>query len=478
MKCPNCGFEFFEGCHCPDCGVDVYVFRKTRNVSIRLYNEALKLAEERDLSGAAANLEQSLLFDKNNIPARNLLGMIYCETGRIGDALKHWIISSSIQPDENQAVEYIDYLQRNAREMEKCNDAIRMYNQAIHYLKQGSDDLAVIQLKKSIDNNPDFLDAYNLMTLCCIEDKNAKRAQHFNEIVLKRDIRNPLALHYASLLGNLPAAVPHLKKEEKNHKTLKRNKNKENEANVVSVKKTDSNPPMPRYKRKEKTNSVLEKRDFLAFLAGIGVAVIVILVLVVPALNESKNAKIKELQTAVENYSGKTKMTPEEVLAMRTDLEKLQEENKLLRSEENKQANLELLQTAISQMNDGDFEACVTTLDTIDTVSFSEEDLSKYNSVKTTAYPKAADAYYTKGKGEFLNGNFTEAKTYLETALNYTGSENFVDDTLYYLAKIAEEDGDTMKAKEYYNKIVKEHPDSNQISNVKNALQELNDSAN
>lgn len=467
MKCPNCGFEFFEGCHCPDCGVDVYVFHKTRSVSVRLYNDALKLAEERDLSGAASNLEQSLLFDKNNIPARNLLGLIYCEMGRIGDALKHWIISTSMQAEGNAAAGYIDYLQKNAREMEKCNDAIRMYNQAIHYLKQGSDDLAVIQLKKSIDNNPDFLDAYNLMTLCCIEDKNAKRAQHFNEIVLKRDIRNPLALHYRSLLGNGPASPSPLKKAEKNKTPA-----------AVSVKKTDSNPPIPRYKRKEKINSVLEKRDFLAFLAGIGVAVVVILVLVVPALNESKNTKIKELETAIENYAGETKMTPEEVLAMRTELEKLQAENKLLRSEENKQANLELLATAVAQMTDGDFEACVATLDTIDTVSFSEEDLAKYNSVKTTAYPKAADSYYTKGKSQFLSNNFTEAKTYLETALNYTSNENFVDDTLYYLAKIAEEDGDTIKAKEYYNKIVKDYPDSNQITNVKNALQQLNESSN
>ena len=464
MKCPNCGFEFFEGCNCPDCGVDVYVFRKTRSASIRLYNEALKHAEERDLSGAAENLEQSLLFDKNNIPARNLLGLIYCEMGRIGDALKHWIISTSLQPDGNAAAGYIDYLQKNAREMEKYNDAIRMYNQAIHYLKQGSDDLAVIQLKKSIDNNPDFLDAYNLMTLCCIEDKNAKRAQHFNEIVLKRDIRNPLALHYAKLLGNTPTSPSHLKKAEKSKTPT-----------TVSVKKTDSNPPIPRYKRKEKTNSVLEKRDFLAFFAGICVAVIVILVLIVPALNESKNNKIKELETAVENYAGETDMTPEEVLAMRTELTKLQEENKLLRSEENKQANLELLATAVAQMTDGDFEACVTTLDTIDTVSFSEEDMAKYTSVKTTAYPKAADSYYTKGKSQFLSNNFTEAKTYLETALNYTSTENFIDDTLYYLAKIAEEDGDAVKAKEYYNRVVKEYPDSNQITNVKNALQQLNE---
>ncbi|MGM9917391.1 tetratricopeptide repeat protein [Anaerotignum sp.] len=460
MKCPNCGFEFFEGFHCPDCGVDVYVFRKARSASIRLYNEALGLAEEKDLSGAAANLEQSLLFDKNNVQARNLLGLIYCETGRIGDALKHWIISTSILPEGNAASGYIDFLQKNGREMEKCNDAIRMYNQAINYLKQGSDDLAIIQLKKSIDNNPDFLDAYNLMTLCCIEDKNIKRALHFNDIVLRRDIRNPIALHYAQLIGNSPAPSP-LKKQEK-------------AKSVVSVKKTDSNPPIPRYKRKEKTNSVLEKRDLLAFLAGIAAAAIVILVLIVPALNESKNTKIKELETAVENYAGETNMTPEEVLEMRTELTKLQEENKLLRSEENKQANLELLETAVAQMTDGDFEACVSTLDSIDTVSFSEEDLSKYNSVKTTAYPKAADAYYTKGKSQFLSNNFTEAKTYLETALNYTSNENFVDDAIYYLARIAEEDGDNETAKKYYNRIISEFPDSNQISNVRNALEQLN----
>ena len=460
MKCPNCGFEFFEGCHCPDCGVDVFVFRKTRNASIRLYNEALGLAEERDLSGAAANLEQSLLFDKNNVQARNLLGLIYCETGRIADALKHWIISTSILQEGNAASGYIDFLQKNGREMEKCNDAIRMYNQAITYLKQGSDDLAIIQLKKSIDNNPDFLDAYNLMTLCCIEDKNIKRAQHFNDIVLKRDIRNPIALHYAQLIGNSPAPSP-LKKQEKTKSS-------------VSIKKTDSNPPIPRYKRKEKTSSVLEKRDLLAFLIGIAVSAVVILVLIVPALNESKNTKIKELETAVENYAGETNMTPEEVLSMRTELTKLQEENKLLRSEENKQANLELLETAVAQMTDGDYEACVTTLDSIDTVSFSEEDLAKYNSVKTTAYPKAADSYYTKGKSQFLSNNFTEAKTYLETAMNYTSNENFVDDAIYYLARIAEEDGDTELAKKYYNRIVSEFPNSNQIGNVRNALEQLN----
>lgn len=459
MKCPNCNFEFSEGGRCPNCGVDVFVFQKAHSASIRLYNEALTLAAERDLSKAAEKLEQSLLFDKNNIPARNLLGLIDCEMGRIGDALRHWIISASILPDGNAASGYMDYLQKNAREMEKRNDAIRMYNQAITYLKRGSDDLAIIQLKKSIDNNPDFIDAYNLMTLCCIEDKNIKRAQHFNEIVLKRDIHNPIALHYADLLDSLSSAA--------------KNAEKNGVAAPVGVKRTDSNPPLPGYKRRERHGNAPEKRNVIAFFIGFAVAAVVILVLIVPALNETKNEEIKKLQASVESYAGETNMTPEEVVQMRTELTKLQGENKQLRSEENKQANLELLETALAQMTDKDYENAITTFESIDTVSFSEEDLSRYQSLKTELYPKAADTYYTKGKSAFLSNDTATAKLDLEAALKYVTTESFVDDIYYYLGKIAEEEKDTATAKKYYNRILSEYPNSNQISNAKNALAAL-----
>lgn len=61
-----------------------------------------------------------------------------------------------------------------------------------------------------------------------------------------------------------------------------------------------------------------------------------------------------------------------------------------------------------------------------------------------------------------------------KNALNYTSSENFIDDTYYYLGKIAEEEKDTAKAKEYYEKIKSLYPDSNQIENVNLALENLN----
>lgn len=467
MKCPNCGFSIPTGYHCNNCGVDAYVFAKSRQASVRLYNQALEKANASDLSGAIEELEQSLVFDKNNTSARNLLGLIYCETGRIADALKHWIISTSYKKDHNPAQNYIEALQKNAREMEKYNDAVRLYNQALQYLKQGSDDLAIIQLKKSLDFNPGFIDAYNLMILCCLMEKNYKRARQFVDVVLKKDVNNPAAMRYAAILSDQGIT---------SGKQPKPSKTKQGNSQKVSVLKTDSNPPLPRYKRAEKKGAkVLERRDLIAFGAGILVTAIVLLVLVVPAINDAKDKKIETLQAQVDSFTGETNMTPEEVLEMRTRLETLENENKQLRSEETKQANLELLETAVSQMTDGDYESCVTTLDSIETVGFSDEDLAKYNSVKSTAYPKAADSYYTKGKSAFLSNLYDEAKINLETAMKYTNGENFVDDILYYLGMIAMENDDTETAKSYFQQVINDYPDSNQLENTQLAMEQIPD---
>ncbi|WP_317856109.1 tetratricopeptide repeat protein [Chakrabartyella piscis] len=466
MKCPNCGSIFQEGFICPDCNIDTFIFKKTRNLSIRLYNQALEKAYQMDLSGAIEDLEQSITFDKNNIQARNLLGLLYAEMGKMANALVHWIFSSSVVKEGNPATGYMSYLKKNGREMEKYNDAIVLYNQALYYLKHGSDDLAIIQLKKSLDINPDLVDAYNLMILCCIEDNNVQRAQHFIDLVLKKDAYNPTALRYAKYIG-LPTYASNSNRRVERSRPVKEN------STIISNKKTDGSPTIPKYRRKEKTSGLLAKRDIIAFALGVVISVIVLMVLIVPANNESKDNLIAELQSQVDIYSGETNMTPEEVLELRATASALEDENKLLRSEETKQANMELLQTAVSQLSDEDYEACVTTLDKIDTFGFGEEDLAKYNSVKVTAYPKAAESLYTQGKSDFLNNNYDDAQLNLEASLKYAENDNFIDDTYYYLGKIDESNGYIDSAREYYQKIISGYPDSNQLANAENAIGNL-----
>ena len=92
MKCMYCGAELSDSAYCPVCGRDISVQRQAIVLSGIYYNEGLEKAEVRDLSGAILLLRQSLKFNKENIQARNLLGLVYFEMGEAVSALSEWVI--------------------------------------------------------------------------------------------------------------------------------------------------------------------------------------------------------------------------------------------------------------------------------------------------------------------------------------------------------------------------------------------------
>ncbi len=69
------------------------------------YNLGLDKAQIPDLSVVIDMLRRSLKFNKLNIQARNLLGLVYFETGEAVSALSEWIISKNIMPEHNIASE-------------------------------------------------------------------------------------------------------------------------------------------------------------------------------------------------------------------------------------------------------------------------------------------------------------------------------------------------------------------------------------
>jgi Tfp pilus assembly protein PilF len=161
---------------CSKCGINIEIYKKSKAISIKLYNKALTMANSQDISSAIENLNKSVEFDKTNYVSRNLLGLLYFEVGEIGNALKQWIISNSYSKDKNSAKQYIDTVQNDSRKLEKYNDAIKMYNKALNYMKQKSEDMAIIQLKKALEINPKFIEAYNLLTLCYLYLKDNTKA--------------------------------------------------------------------------------------------------------------------------------------------------------------------------------------------------------------------------------------------------------------------------------------------------------------
>ena len=104
-------------------------------------------------------------FNKYNIDARNLLGLVYYEMGEVVDALSEWVISKSYQQDNNMAGRYLDELRQNKAQLDEINQTIKKYNQALLYCHQDSRDLAIIQLKKVLSLNPKLVRGHQLLAL-------------------------------------------------------------------------------------------------------------------------------------------------------------------------------------------------------------------------------------------------------------------------------------------------------------------------
>ena len=81
------------------------------------YIDGLKKAQERDMNGAIIAQRQSLQYNRENIAARNLLGLVYYGIGDVAEALVEWIISKNLKPRDNIADSYIRNVQDSANEL-------------------------------------------------------------------------------------------------------------------------------------------------------------------------------------------------------------------------------------------------------------------------------------------------------------------------------------------------------------------------
>ncbi len=173
---------------------------KCSRISNAFYNAGLEKAQIRDLTGACRCLKRSLEFDKYNTSARNLLGLIYYETGETAEALVQWVISSNLQQEHNRATHYIYEVQGEPGRLEDESVHIRRYNQALIQAQNDNPDLAILQLGRVVDHKPNYVKAHMLLALLYIGQENYTKAGKSLYKVLQIDKNNPKALWYMSIV--------------------------------------------------------------------------------------------------------------------------------------------------------------------------------------------------------------------------------------------------------------------------------------
>ncbi len=197
IGCFKCGAPITRQDVCLQCGEDLRLYKRILANADRCYNLGLEMARVRDLTGARNYLRQALQMNKNHVKARNLLGLVYYEMGEPGLALKEWVISSSIKPEDNNADRYLKNSERN---MHSINGSVTRYNMALEYLKKGSRDLAMIQLKQMMGRPYQMLRARQLLALLYIQDEHYRSAQKILKECQKVDKGNPVTRQYIAAL--------------------------------------------------------------------------------------------------------------------------------------------------------------------------------------------------------------------------------------------------------------------------------------
>lgn len=291
MNCMNCGAFLVDKDldYCPKCGCNVLIQKKVDYLSRQYYNRGLEKASVRDLSGAIDCLKQSLMYNKHNIQARNLLGLVYFETGEVVAALSEWVISKNLQPSRNLASEYINKLQANSNKLEAINETIRKYNDALNLCREGHEDMAAIRLKKILTQNPKLIKGYHLLALIQMKEGEYNKARRTLRRAARIDKTNTTTLRFLREIDEQTGVSTRLEGQKK--RRFGNNRSEEKDTENIS---RDMVIPTAPYKERSRISL------FFTLVAGFAAGLLAFYLLAVPAI---KQGIYREANQQIVKYS-------------------------------------------------------------------------------------------------------------------------------------------------------------------------------
>ncbi len=465
MKCYHCGATLTRHDFCTACKSDVKQYKLIIEAANRKYNEGLEKAQVRDLSGAIVSLQQCLKLNKEHVDARNLLGLVYFETGEVVLALAEWIISKNLQPEKNLAEDYIAKLQNNQSRLDMYNQAIHKYNIALDLYLQGSDDLAIIQLKKIMTLNPKFLKPQLLLALVYMQKQEWDKAQPILKKVLQIDHGNIQAQRYLKEISQV--------KDAKKART----KNKKDKESVVRYERDNEIIIQPTQVIEPNTS----KSTLVGFAVGFLLGAAILFFLVLPGKIENVR---QQLETVIRTANEEKEAQSATIASLRTQLENLTKERdavveqygNLYGQESNEEAVTALISAIGAYLTDAqNLEQISPYMDIcVRNETFYAENsnsiLNLYNNIKAVTASELSQYHYDLGYAAYEAKEYETAASELELAKLYYG--DYVD-TLYYLGLSYQALNQKDQAKAIYNEILERFADSVRVSQVQRALNSL-----
>ena len=416
--------------------------REVINKSNAWYNDGLRKARIRDLSGAITSLRRSLHYYQRNIDARNLLGLVYYGRGEVAEALVEWIISKHFREKKNPANHFIDRIQATPDKLEVINQAVKMYNKSIAICKQNGDDMAIIQLKKAVADFPGLLKAWQLLALLYMHTEQYTKARQALVKARKIDTANETTLRYIHAMSRIRGAGSRSGKRSKTVEYKRGNETIIQPRNFAVVKAVSS-------------------RVMLAnILLGIGIGAAVIWYLVAPAVQQSRYDAFNEQMV---EYSQRIQSLEAQVSAQSRALEEYRVVGAATDADgfaaTGIQESYETLMRVNDQFNAGDFSAdqLGTDLMTVNRELLGERGRTMYDRLAPNIFPVVIQRSFEAGMQSFNVGNYLGAIDQLTRVVRI--EEGFNDGNAMLSLGIAYENtGDIENAVANYRRLIELFP--------------------
>jgi tetratricopeptide (TPR) repeat protein len=419
------------------------------------YNDGLRKAQIRDMSGAVASLRRSLQYNRENIAARNLLGLVYYGCGEVAEGLVEWIISKNLRPRDNVANYFINKVQKSASELESINQAVKRYNQCLIYCSQNGEDLAIIQLKKVIAAHPTFLKAYLLLALLYLHTEQYAKARQVLRITRKMDTTNDMTLRYMHEMANLRG------------KKVKEEKPKREEA--VEYNLGNETIIQPKHGG---IKALAGKFTVMNIVVGAVIGASIVWFLIAPAVNESKANSVNK---QIVEYSERINALEAQVSAQTRTLDQYRQNDTDAEANTKNAASTaesyENLMTVSSQYNSGSYtyDVMADTLLSINRDALGEGGQTSYDELSGTIFPSACDTLYSGGMESFNVANYDTAISSLSKVVQM--NENYNNGSaLLNLGLAYQRNGDNDNAKTFLEKVISQFPDSENAQEAQSAL--------
>lgn len=464
MKCYMCGTLVDQEKVCPHCGSDLKIYRVILASSNLLYNTGLEQAQVRDLSGAIVSLKKSLKYNKYNTKARNLLGLVYFELGETVLALSEWVISKNLEPDNPMADRYLDEIQNTPGMLDKLNQTTKKYNQALLYCKQGSRDLATIQLRKVLSLNPKFVAGHQLLALLYIQDGKYNEARKELNIANKIDVRNTTTLRYSREVRD--------KLKEQNQKRKKPKKD-----DVVSFQDGNDTIVMPNSSFRDMIDST--RASVVNILVGLVLGLLICFFLVIPTIRQraSENAAASLVDTNEELTNSASNVS-----SLKKKVEELNQELEKYTGKADAVGSYEKLMEAKEFFDANNRDKAGESLNSVNRDLLSARGQAMYDVIHAAVYAKILEETYNTAEQAYWKEDYNAAKESFAQVV-FIDQTYHNGDALFYLAESQWNTWDFDNAKETYQKVIDQYPNTNHARTAQeridnyNQIQENSDNA-